>query len=79
MIGISAATDGFFGIARVETMISFSRCLYMADAIWLAAEDSSELLVNDSSVPRLRCDLRGQALYKQGANIRLVGKIRMYL
>jgi hypothetical protein len=47
MIGISGATDGFFGIARVETMISFSRCLYMADAIRLAAADSSELPVGD--------------------------------
>jgi hypothetical protein len=48
IIGISAAIDVLFGIARVETMILSSSCLYMADAIRLAAgPDSFGLLVGD--------------------------------
>jgi hypothetical protein len=35
MIGISGATDEFIVFAWFETMISSSRCLYMANAIQL--------------------------------------------
>jgi len=35
MIGTNGATDEFIVVARFETMISSSRCLYMANAIQL--------------------------------------------
>ena len=79
MIGTNGATDEFIVVARFETMISTSRCLYMANAIQLGSPERSGLLVGTRSPPRLPCDLRGQSFYKDCAEFRLAAKIRMYL
>jgi hypothetical protein len=51
MIGISAATDGAFGAARVEMLSSSSGCLYIAGAIRIAAgPESFGMLVLRSAV-----------------------------
>jgi hypothetical protein len=80
MIGISAATDGVFGAARVEMMSSSLVCLYITGAIRLAAGPESFGITGlRSAVPSRPRDLRERAFYKDGSGIRLAGKICMNL
>jgi hypothetical protein len=80
IIGTSAAIEAACGTTRVDTMRSSSGCLYMVRAV-RCCDRTAFLRYADSDRPShpITCEWWGRAFYKDGAGVRLVGRMCMDL